>query len=176
MEPRHAAKRCGDGAGCGRPVDRREFLADAAVLAASVLVALGASPARATAMGLGFVRGERVSGEEHAYPLPAADGASIDKDDAVIVVRYEQKAYVFNLSCPHQNTALRWHADDGQFECPKHHSRYRPDGAYISGRATRSMDRFKVRQDGDRIVADLDALVRQDKDGPAWEAAFITLA
>jgi len=24
--------------------------------------------------------------------------------------------------------------------------------------------------------ADLDALVRQDKDGPAWEAAFITLA
>jgi Rieske Fe-S protein len=156
-------------------VDRRGFLADAALVAAGALVSLGASPARAAAMGLNVVRGVRVGVDEHAYPIPVQDGASIDNDDAVIIARYEGKAYVFNLSCPHQNTALRWHPDDDQFECPKHHSRYRPDGTFISGRATRGMDRFKVRQDADKIVADLDALYRQDDDGPQWNAAYITV-
>ncbi len=156
-------------------VDRRGFLADAAAFAATVLVSLGASPARAAAMGLNVVHGVRVGLDEHAYPIPASDGASINNDDYVIIARYEGKAYVFNLSCPHQNTALRWHPDDEQFECPKHHSRYRPDGTFISGRATRSMDRFKVRQDGDKIVADLDTLYRQDKNAAEWNAAFITL-
>jgi nitrite reductase/ring-hydroxylating ferredoxin subunit len=157
-------------------MDRRAFLADAAALAAAALVALGASPARAAALGVQAVRGTPAGADEHGYPIPAADGAAIDKDDAVIVVRYQQRAYVFNLSCPHQNTGLRWHPDDDQFECPKHHSRYRPDGVYISGRATRSMDRFKVRLDGDKVVADLDALYRQDKDAPQWDAAFVALA
>ena len=156
-------------------VDRRGFLADAAAFAATVLVSLGASPARAAAMGLNVVPRLRVGLDEHAYPLPASDGASINNDDYVIIARYEGKAYVFNLSCPHQNTALRWHPDDEQFECPKHHSRYRPDGTFISGRATRSMDRFKVRQNGDKIVADLDTLYRQDKNAAEWNAAFITL-
>jgi nitrite reductase/ring-hydroxylating ferredoxin subunit len=157
-------------------LDRLAFLSDVARLAASALVALGLSPVRAAAMGLEVVHGVRLELDEHAYPIPAADGASIDKDDAVIIVRYQQRAYVFNLSCPHQNTALRWHPDDDQFECPKHHSRYQPDGVFISGRATRSMDRFKVRQDADKIVADLDTLYRQDKDAPQWEAAFVALA
>ena len=37
------------------------------------------------------------------------------------------------------------------------------------------MDRFKVRQNGDKIVADLDTLYRQDKNAAEWNAAFITL-
>jgi nitrite reductase/ring-hydroxylating ferredoxin subunit len=156
-------------------VDRRGFLADAARLAASMLVALGASSSSAAAMTLDVVRGERLSTDEHSYPVPAADSASIDKHDAVIVVRYQQKGYVFNLSCPHQNTALRWHPDNEQFECPKHHSRYQPDGVFIKGRATRGMDRFKVRQDGDNIVADLDVLYQQDENAAEWAAAFIPL-
>lgn len=157
-------------------VSRRDFFTDAATLAGAALIALGASPRRAAALGVNFVRGVRLETDEHAYPIPTSDGASIDDDDAVIIARWQGKAYVFNLSCPHQNTALRWHPDDEQFECPKHHSRYKPDGTFISGRATRSMDRFKVRQDGEKIVADLDALYRQDDDGPQWTAAFITVA
>jgi Rieske Fe-S protein len=156
-------------------VDRRAFLEDAVRLAAGVFLALGATPASAAALRIGFARGVRLSGDEHAYPIPASDGATIDKDNQVIVVRYEQKAYGFNLSCPHQNTALRWESDDQQFQCPKHHSRYRPDGVFISGRATRSMDRLGVRRDGDTIVVDLDKFYRQDKNPAEWAAAFIAL-
>ena len=93
----------------------------------------------------------------------------------MIIFRLQGKAYAFNLSCPHQNTALRWHPEDGQFQCPKHHSRYTPAGVFISGRATRSMDRFAVRRDGTTMAVDLDRLFRQDEDAADWEAAFLTI-
>ena len=103
------------------------------------------------------------------------DGKYFDRDNQVIVVRYEQKAYGFNLSCPHQNTALHWQPEDNQFQCPKHHSRYRPDGIFISGRATRSMDRFGLRREGDTMVVDVDKYYRQDENAAEWAAAFLTL-
>jgi nitrite reductase/ring-hydroxylating ferredoxin subunit len=156
-------------------VNRRAFLQDAARLAAGVFLALGASPARAAALRIGFARGVPLGGDEHAFPIPAGDGATIDKDNQVILVRFEQKAYAFNLSCPHQNTALRWYPDDSQFQCPKHHSRYRPDGVFISGRATRNMDRLGVRRDGNNLVVDLDKFYRQDKNPTEWAAAFVAL-
>ena len=28
-------------------------------------------------------------------------------------------------------TALKWAPRDAQFQCPKHHSKYRPDGSFI---------------------------------------------
>jgi len=122
-----------------------------------------------------FGRALRRSGQEHSYPIPAEDGATIDRDAEIIVVRYQQKAYAFNLSCPHQHTALRWQPADGQFQCPKHHSRYRPDGAFVSGRATRSMDRFGVRRDGGNLVADVGKYYRQDNNQAEWESAFVAL-
>ncbi len=146
--------------------ERREFLREVSTwLAAAALAPL---PIR-------FGRAIAVRDEEHEYPIPDADGATIDRDNQVILVRFQGKGYAFNLSCPHQNTALRWHPEDGQFQCPKHHSRYTPDGVFISGRATRSMDRFAVKRDAANIVVDLDRLFRQDQDAADWEAAFITI-
>lgn len=145
--------------------ERRVFLRDAtAWLAAAALVRL---PIR-------FGRAIAVKGTTHAYPIPDIDGATIDHDNQVILVRFQGKGFAFNLSCPHQNTALRWHPEDGQFQCPKHHSRYTPDGVFISGRATRSMDRFAVQRDGMNILVDLDRLYRQDQDAANWDTAFIT--
>jgi Rieske Fe-S protein len=144
---------------------RREFLRDATWWLAAAMVA---------PLPIRFAQPLRARGTERTYPIPDGDGATIDRDNQVLVVRYQGKAYVFNLSCPHQNTALRWHPDDGQFQCPKHHSRYRPDGVFISGRATRSMDRFAVRRDGANIVVDLDRLFRQDQNASDWDAAFVT--
>jgi len=161
-------------AGCGLE-ERREFLREAALALAGVVAALGGSPARAAALTVSFVRALGRAGDVLTYPIPAADGAQIDKDNQVIVVRYQGKAYAFNLACPHQNTALRWQSEDNQFQCPKHHSRYRPDGVFISGRATRGMDRFAVRKDGGNLVVDVSKFYRQDEDGPQWEAAFVTL-
>jgi Rieske Fe-S protein len=120
-------------------------------------------------------RALRIAGHQLVYPLPAADSTTIDKDNQVIVVRFAAKAYAFNLACPHQNTALRWHPEDVQFQCPKHHSRYRPDGVFVSGRATRGMDRFAVRREVDNLMVDVDTLYREDENAAAWTAAFVTL-
>ena len=93
----------------------------------------------------------------------------------MILVRFQGKVYAFNLSCPHQNTALHWQPEDGIFQCPKHHSRYQPTGAFISGRATRGMDRLGIRRDGANVVVNLEQFYRQDRDAAAWDAAFVTV-
>jgi Rieske Fe-S protein len=112
---------------------------------------------------------------ESTYPLPAADGVTIDRATQVILVRFQQRAYAFNLACPHENTALRWKERDGRFQCPRHESQYQPDGTFISGRATRNMDRFAISRVGDRIVVDLDRLFRSDQEAQEWRAAAVAL-
>ncbi len=156
---------------CGR-IERREFLQGMGALAAAVLASLGASPAE--------VRGARVTiatgsgtGDERRYPLPAADGVTIDHDNDVIIARYQNRIYAFSLSCPHQNTALRWLAAEGRFQCPRHESKYKPDGQFISGRATRNMDRFAVKKDGNDLVVDLDRLFQSDTQPADWAAASV---
>jgi nitrite reductase/ring-hydroxylating ferredoxin subunit len=112
---------------------------------------------------------------ERAYPVPAADGVTIDRGEQVILVRFQQHAYAFNLACPHENAALRWKERDGHFQCPRHESQYRPDGTFISGRATRNMDRFAIRRAGDQLVVDLDRLFRSDEQPQDWGAAAASL-
>jgi Rieske Fe-S protein len=168
-----------NGDGCdGCPlVPRREFLRDAGAIAAGILVALGASPARAAAAPLGAITATGSRRDEKSYPIPGKDGSQIDKDNGVIVTRWQGKVYVFSLACPHQNTAIRWYDKDGKFECPKHHSRFEPDGLYIkdSGRATRGLDRFAVRKDGNNVMVNLDKLYQEDDDETEWKAAVVTV-
>ncbi|MEO8335930.1 MAG: Rieske 2Fe-2S domain-containing protein [bacterium] len=161
-------------------IRRREFLRAGAFALAS-LGLIGAGARTADAMAVGEVRemtplasrnGDARS--EKRYPIPAADGATIDKDNDVIVARVAGKVYAFALSCPHQNTALRWNADEKLFTCPKHKSHYRADGSFIDGRSTRDMDRLAVRKDGQTLVVDVDTLYQQDLNTAQWTAAFIT--
>jgi Rieske Fe-S protein len=79
------------------------------------------------------------------------------------------------LSCPHQNTALRWLDSDKRFQCSKHKSLYAVDGTFIEGRATRGMDRFAVRRDGNNVVVNLDKVFEEDQDAAGWKAAFLAL-
>ncbi len=157
MEPRSTCARC-------ILRDRRGFLREAvgAVIAA---VALPVSVLSARERGIDGPR----------YPVPATDGVHIDRDNQVILVRWQSAVYAFNLSCPHQNTALRWDGADGRFQCPKHHSKYQPDGTFIEGRATRNMDRFTVQRDADIIVVDVDAMHKSDEDQPTWASAVVRL-
>ena len=111
-----------------------------------------------------------------AHPAEVADGATIDKQEQVILVRFQGVIYAFNLSCPHQNTALKWLAADQRFQCPKHKSKYQPDGTFISGRATRGMDRLAIRREGETVVVNVDLMFEQDKDPAGWTAAKVTLA
>lgn len=154
---------------------RRAFLQAVARSAAGILVSLGAGAREARALPVRFASALLVTADEHGYSVPASDGAVIDRDESVIIMRWQDVAYAFSLACPHQNTALRWEPDNARFQCPKHHSKYRPDGSFIEGRATRGMDRFAIRRDGDKLMVDLDKLYRQNEDAAEWKAAFVQL-
>jgi nitrite reductase/ring-hydroxylating ferredoxin subunit len=164
-----------DCSGCPLPPTRRAFLRDSLLAVAGALLAVGATDTEAMAASLRAIAGRRRADKTVKYPIPAVDGVQIDKDNQVILVRWQNAAYAFNLSCPHQNTALRWDDADHRFQCPKHHSKYRPDGVFIEGRATRGMDRLAIQRQGPELVVDLDKMFKEDEDGAAWTAAVIPL-
>ena len=158
---------------------RREFLRDAAITVAGIAASLGFARSAAALPEQFTIRATRALGrvgDQLTYPIPAADGAQIDRDQQVILVRWLNAVYAFNLSCPHQNTALRWDDADHRFQCPKHHSQYQPDGEFITGRATRGMDRFSIQRDGNKVVVNVNAMHKQDEDPGGWNAAVVKLA
>ncbi len=152
---------------------RRAFVREAAATAVGVLVALGISPEIAAAMHPTLIGARRRVGGDPSYPIPAADGVQIDKKEDVILVRWKNEIFAFNLSCPHQNTALHWSDADRQFQCPKHHSRYHPDGTFIDGRATRNMDRFSLTRAGNDVVVHIDVMHKSDADRSGWAASTL---
>lgn len=145
------------------PVDRRAFLGRAAfaILGAYGLASVSATDALAA------------QGSEAAYPIPAGDGVQIDKEREVILVRHQGVVYAFALSCPHQKQSLRWKEREARFECPKHKSKYQPTGIYISGRATRAMDRHPIRREGNALRVELATKVRRDQEPERWESAHV---
>jgi Rieske Fe-S protein len=172
MKPSAPADGC---AGCSVG-SRRDFLFDALRAGALAMAALGLSAGGADAMPLRFVTALASRGQEKSYPVPPSDGVQIDKDNEVILARTGKSVYAFALSCPHQNTALRWDAAENRFQCPKHKSRYHPDGTFIEGRATRGMDRYAVKLVGSAVVVDIDKVYQEDTDLPGWQHAVVTLS
>lgn len=152
---------------------RRAFLRDVTVFAAG-LVAAGLAPRSAAAAPTALRR--LASGKDEArYPIPAKDSIQFDKDNEVILVRNAGKVYAFALSCPHQNTALKEDPSGTGFQCPKHKSKYKPDGEYISGRATRNMDRYAIRRDAGVVVVTLSTTYESDSEPTQWAGAVITV-
>jgi Rieske Fe-S protein len=145
----------------------------AAMVAAMVGTVLRGDPAEAVPVSA--ATGTQTGAAERSYPLPTADGVTIDREAQVIVVRFQGHVYAFNLACPHENTALRWRERDMRFQCPRHESQYRPDGTFMRGRATRNMDRFPVSRAGDTLVVDLSRLLRSDQQPQEWEAASVSV-
>ena len=158
----------------GESIERRRFVRDALAAAVAALGAIGLTATRAAALPIVFARGSG-GRMDKAYPMPATDGVTIDKDESVIVARFADRVYAFSLACPHQNTAIRWDASNTRFQCPKHKSRYRTDGTFIEGRATRGLDRFAVKRSGEQLLVNLDALYREDKNPSEWASAFVPL-
>jgi len=140
---------------------RRDFLQMVAALGFAALPVL-------------FVDGVEAAAEQK-YPFPAADGVTIDRKQQVIVVRTQGRVYAFNLSCPHENNALKWLPKDNRFQCPKHESKYQPNGTFMSGRATRNMDRLAIRREGNDLFVDLSHIIKSDTDAAGWNAATIVV-
>jgi len=162
---------------CFLPTSRRRFLRDSFLTIAGALVAVGMPKSAAFAMPLELMEPTGSAGSLRSYAVPNVDGAMVDKSNEVIVVRWQDSVYAFALSCPHQNTALKWDDGDHAFQCPKHHSRFEANGDYIagSGRATRAMDRFAITRDGAGVSVDLDKLYQEDTDNALWTAAVVKL-
>ena len=154
--------------------DRRQFLKEATLALGGVMAALAASPREAVAMPIRLGEALCVMGDEVTYPVPTTDGATFDRENEVILVRWKNELFAFALSCPHQNTALKWLDSDGRFQCPKHKSKYQPDGTFISGRATRNMDRFAIRKEGKGVVVNLAKIYESDKQKALWDGARIS--
>jgi len=152
---------------------RRSFLKCAGAMFS--LAALGIPDLEGAALPVAYGASASDTGSERRYPIPTADGVMIDRKNQVITVRYQQHLYAFNLACPHENTALRWKQANGKFECPKHNSRYTPEGKFIDGRATRNMDRLGVKRDGNNVVVDLSDMIKSDQKPSEWAAAAVTL-
>jgi Rieske Fe-S protein len=153
---------------------RREFIRDASFGVAAILASIGLSSA-ASAMPVTIVSAIVRNAQNVTYAIPGGDGVQIDSDNEIILVRWQNVVYAFNLSCPHQRTALRWNAASKQFQCPKHKSKYTPQGAFISGRATRGMDRLAISRQGTNVVVDADRLYQEDENEAEWKAALVRL-
>jgi nitrite reductase/ring-hydroxylating ferredoxin subunit len=156
---------------CG---NRREFLQRAGGCFVGALAALGLPGADLSALPVTTISGER-AGSERGYPIPEADSVSIDREEQVILVRYQGRMFAFSLACPHQNAAVKWVAADHRFQCSRHDSKYQPDGRYTSGRATRDMDRFAIRKEGGSVIVDFERFYRSDQDPAGWASASVAV-
>lgn len=155
---------------CSGCAGRREFLRAALSGTASIAALTLLGPANAIA-----AVAPRVAGGTVRYALPAADGVSIDSANEVILCRSNGEVFAFALSCPHQNTALRAMPKNAGFQCTRHKSKYLPNGTFVSGRATRNMDRLQITREGGQIVVDPDLAFESDVDPAKWAAALVKL-
>jgi Rieske Fe-S protein len=109
------------------------------------------------------------------YPIPAADSVSIDATNEVILCRSKNEMFAFALSCPHQNTALRALPGGKGFQCPRHKSKYQPDGTFINGKATRNMDRLPITREGTDVIVDPNVAFESDTEPMKWATAVVKL-
>lgn len=153
---------------------RRAFLKTSAGCVGGALALCSLLPESLRALPVHMISGE-AAGTEQAYPIPAADSVSVDGKVGLIIARSAGKIYAFSMTCPHERAAVKWVPKDNRFACTKHDSKYKPDGVYISGRSTRSLDRFPVRRDQDKLVVTTDKVFRADKDPAGWAAAAVSV-
>jgi Rieske Fe-S protein len=113
------------------------------------------------------------SAKEKTYPIPASDGVNIDRGSSLMIVRYANHVYAFSMACPHEQAAVKWVAKERRFYCTKHDSQYTADGIYRTGHATRNLDRFPLRKEGESVVVSLDRVFHSDANKAAWDAATI---
>src|SRR6185312_10291460 len=152
---------------------RREFLQAGGCLMMLLGASLGLSK-ELEALPVGWIDGEtNPTGNERSYAIPAGDGVNVDRGAQVLLARYQGYLYAFSLACPHQQAVVEWLPRDHRFQCTKHGSRYTPQGVYMSGRATRNLDRFAIRKDAAQAIVSLTLWFQSDKDPAGWNAARI---
>ena len=117
-----------------------------------------------------------VRGNERVYQTPAAESVGVDAQASVILVRASGVVFAVSPACPHEQAAVRWIPRAGRFQCSKHHSRYTREGRYISGRATRGLDRFPIHREGSLVFVDVTRVWRADTHPSEWASAVVSVS
>lgn len=151
-------------------VDRRGFLRSCSLIAAAALAA-GASGVAAEQVRAAWTSGSAAGPGAVLYAVPAADGVLVDREHSILLTRWQRHVYAFSMICPHQRAAVKWLEGDGVFQCTRHKSKYSGGGVYLSGRATRGLDRHPIRVTDGQVVVDDTVLLKEDVDAAAWQAA-----
>lgn len=124
---------------------------------------------------LGVTTALATQGNEHRYAIPTSDGVTIDESSALMLTRYQGQVFALAMACPHQRAAVRWLPAENRFRCSKHDSKYQPTGIYTSGRATRNLDRFPIRRNGDHVIVDVTKVFKSDEDPGGWANAAVAV-
>ena len=75
-----------------------------------------------------------------------------EKVIAWVVRTGNRQVVAYSPQCTHLGCAYHWEAQQNQFVCPCHDSRFSIDGKVLQGPAPRPLDRFAVRLDGDKLL------------------------
>jgi nitrite reductase/ring-hydroxylating ferredoxin subunit len=154
---------------------RRSFLRDG-LLAVAALTAVAGGAAPLHALTRSYATGLLDAEGAITYDVPAADGATIDKSNRLILVRYKGMVHAFSLECPHKGTLVEWQPDNSRFYCPKHKSTFQPEGTRIQGKSPRSLDRFAVKVEGGKVVVDTSVVLDQEQNPAGWSSAGAKVA
>jgi nitrite reductase/ring-hydroxylating ferredoxin subunit len=159
------------------PVARGRFLRATALAALAGIVGADLLPAAASAQSASEISPTHTQGKTLTYGLPARDGAYIDSDNGLVIVRVKNAVYALSLTCPHRAvTTLDWNSSAQEFHCPKHGADFQADGELIDGRPDRSMDRFAVRRSGTNLLVDAGQPLQQDTARVPWTRAVVLVA
>lgn len=157
---------------CGL-LDRRLFLRRAAVTVGAAIMLDGLAAGDALADTVRAITPLSTARRTRTYAIPTADGVSVDAADGVALARWKGKLYAFSIECPHKGADLQWREGEQQLYCPKHKARFSANGAHVSGRMTRDLDRFGLVRQGPNVVLALDA--RLSSTAAGWGGAVLTL-
>jgi Rieske Fe-S protein len=89
-----------------------------------------------------------------------------------MLARYQGMVMALSMTCPLSRRRCGGAAEQ-RFRCSKHDSKYQPNGTYTSGRATRNLDRFPIRRDGDAVVVNVTQVFKSDQDAAGWNNAAV---
>ena len=98
------------------------------------------------------------------------DSVTFDAEHRLIVFR-DKQGYFYSLSavCTHLGCILEWKATgipghpEGVIACPCHGSIFNKTGEVIRGPAPRSLDRFKMYLEDDRVIVDMVETVSEEE-------------
>lgn len=79
-----------------------------------------------------------------------ADGALVFRQSRVAVMRAGDEYYALNLTCTHLGCLVN--VTPTGLVCPCHGSTFNLSGEVLTGPASRRLDRFEVRMEGDHVV------------------------